>query len=455
MTTLYKTIIIAVILCISGTSFGQKEVLKILSNGNVGIGTSTPEKTLHVNGDVAFEKMLLVNDEVKIEKDLHVKGDLWLKPSQKIAVDFGLDSKKPGIISFQKKKIGDNSYVGMINFYAPSGAPISVESTPTMTLVGVNKNSGNVGIGTSTPEKKLHVKGSSKFEGELFTNSVYINTSTSTEDYNHFSLYVGKSAFTHELPYYGYLSNGDSGTQLVTNIGKGFGLEYYTAPVGKVYHKHPNNYSIYAESRIAAKEFNAHSDARIKTIKGVSNAKKDLETLSKIQVTNYQMKDTIEKGTQQYKKVIAQQVKKVFPQAVNNTITQIVPNIYQASEINQGWVSLSDSNIKIGDKVKLIFTETTELVEVLEVTDKQIKVASKKEGKVFVYGTQVHDFHTVDYDAISMLNVSATQELIRQIEALKKENETIKSVFFTKIEALEAKMDRITHQNMITTSHLE
>ncbi len=29
---------------------------------------------------------------------------------------------------------------------------------------------------------------------------------------------------------------------------------------------------------------------------------------------------------------------------------------------------------------------------------------------VFVYGREVNDFHTVDYEALSMLNVSATQE---------------------------------------------
>ena len=34
---------------------------------------------------------------------------------------------------------------------------------------------------------------------------------------------------------------------------------------------------------------------------------------------------------------------------------------------------------------------------------------------MFVYGREVNDFHTVDYDAISMLNVSATQELAKQL----------------------------------------
>jgi hypothetical protein len=39
----------------------------------------------------------------------------------------------------------------------------------------------------------------------------------------------------------------------------------------------------------------------------------------------------------------------------------------------------------------------------------------------------VNDFRAVDYDAISMLNVSATQELLRRLEAKEKEVEELKS----------------------------
>ncbi|MEM9259518.1 MAG: hypothetical protein AAGA62_07710, partial [Bacteroidota bacterium] len=39
-------------------------------------------------------------------------------------------------------------------------------------------------------------------------------------------------------------------------------------------------------------------------------------------------------------------------------------------------------------------------------------------SSLFVYGREVDDFHTVDYEAISMLNVSATQEQQRRIEHL-------------------------------------
>ena len=48
-------------------------------------------------------------------------------------------------------------------------------------------------------------------------------------------------------------------------------------------------------------------------------------------------------------------------------------------------------------------------------------------GSVFVYGREVDDFRTVDYEAISMLNVSATQELLKRIEALEDQNNVLKA----------------------------
>ena len=40
---------------------------------------------------------------------------------------------------------------------------------------------------------------------------------------------------------------------------------------------------------------------------------------------------------------------------------------------------------------------------------------------MFVYGREVDDFRTVDYEAVSMLNVSATQELYKKIQLLDKQ----------------------------------
>ena len=81
----------------------------------------------------------------------------------------------------------------------------------------------------------------------------------------------------------------------------------------------------------------------------------------------------------------------------------------------------------------MIFEDNEEVVEVLS-TDKNGFTVNKKEGKVFVYGKQVDDFHVVDYDAVSMLNVSATQELYKLILKQQKTIDTQKKQISAQIE---------------------
>jgi hypothetical protein len=45
---------------------------------------------------------------------------------------------------------------------------------------------------------------------------------------------------------------------------------------------------------------------------------------------------------------------------------------------------------------------------------------------VFVFGREVDDLRGVDYEALSMLNVSATQELHRQLEAERRETAALR-----------------------------
>lgn len=180
------------------------------------------------------------------------------------------------------------------------------------------------------------------------------------------------------------------------------------------------NLSLYASGGVAAEYFAAFSDQRIKRITGRSNAARDLATLAAIEITDYTHIDTPQRGGKAHKKVIAQQVETVFPQAVNK-ITDVVPDIYQPATVKDGWIALEDptkANLKNGDRVRLIGKATQGVHEVLEVADGRFRTAFKADSDtIFVYGREVNDFRTVDYEAIAMLNVSATQELHRRLEA--------------------------------------
>jgi hypothetical protein len=76
--------------------------------------------------------------------------------------------------------------------------------------------------------------------------------------------------------------------------------------------------------------------------------------------------------------------------------------------------------------VKLITEVASDIFEVLEVEENRFRVVLGAQADeivpVFVYGREVDDFHAVDYDAIAMLNVSATQELAKRVEQLQAEN---------------------------------
>ena len=211
---------------------------------------------------------------------------------------------------------------------------------------------------------------------------------------------------------------------------------YYSDPFGNFtyYATGPNtgtaagtnlNTSIFATHRVVAGEFNAISDARIKNIEGVSNSDKDLETLNKIEVTDYHMIDPSH-GDKPIKKAIAQQLEEVYPQAVSKS-TNCIPDIYLLADCNAGKIEIKN-NLKVGERIRLIFEDKEEIASVISRGANSIQTNLQLSGKVFVYGRQVDDFRTVDYQAVAMLNVSATQALLRRIEALEKENQALKEV---------------------------
>lgn len=185
--------------------------------------------------------------------------------------------------------------------------------------------------------------------------------------------------------------------------------------------------SIYASSRVLASEFDAFSDVRIKNIIGVSNATNDLKIINAIQITDYTMKDKVKYGNQTFKKVIAQEVEKVYPQVVSNH-TGFIPNVYQLStkitHAANGYSLHFASNHHISNKAQklqvLIEGESSmqqvNIIAVPSANEVIINAGEIKSDKIFVYGEEVDDFRTVDYEGLTTLNISATQEISKLIK---------------------------------------
>lgn len=210
--------------------------------------------------------------------------------------------------------------------------------------------------------------------------------------------------------------------------------------------------SIRADGNILAGSgaFIATSDRRIKDIIARTDSKKDLNNLLQIEITDYKFIDKISNGDRLHKKVIAQQVQGVYPAAVD--VTQgMVPNVFEvarkiSTESNKTRIETNKPHqFSTGDEVKLILEKQGEKTYKVDVVSANEFIVNEPiHEEVFVYGKKVNDLLTVDYDALSALNISATQALHQEIEYLKAANKTLEQ----RLQALEA---AITGNSRIST----
>jgi hypothetical protein len=171
--------------------------------------------------------------------------------------------------------------------------------------------------------------------------------------------------------------------------------------------------------------FFATSDVRVKSIIGRSNPVADLDKLNRIRVTDYTMKDTLTNGHQHFKKVIAQQVEKVYPEVIRKQ-KGFIPNVYQETtdmeRVDSGYLLSFRSPHHLSARAARIRVDaggTVRSCTILSIpSDHEVLIKSPviKATHAFVYGQEVDDFRSVDYEGLATLNISATQELSKLVE---------------------------------------
>ncbi|MCF7733799.1 MAG: tail fiber domain-containing protein, partial [Akkermansiaceae bacterium] len=268
----------------------------------------------------------------------------------------------------------------------------------------LNPNGGYVGIGTTSPGVALDVAGSGSV--------------TMTET-NH-PLLGDKRGIDHGTTN-GWRSNADYSLSTTS---------WNTAV------------SIRADKWIAsAYGFVAYSDRRIKRDLQASATAHDLKAIQQLQVTDYRMVDPADGGNEWRKGFIAQEVEKVIPGAVSRS-TEYVPDIFSVATalvFDPAAKTLSltltkEHGLKTGDRVRLHMDGKRVDLNVNAVPSARNFVVANCENapeKVLVYGKQVNDFRTVDYDRIFTTAVGALQELKKekdlQVATLQAENAALKT----------------------------
>lgn len=395
-----------------GIGFGSNTIYAAGSNANQDLGLKAKGTgEVKVYGKLSVTSDLIVTGKVNVngrdisddgrKLDNHINPNVTTNPHKTTAADVGALSTTGGTVTGNLKvngaitpSVGNDEKKGImfptnpggggdaawIRYYVRDGREATTFEIGTSNdeddHIALMPNAGNVGIGTNNPTKaKVQI-----------------------ERYQYYQQPEG----------YAYLVK-KTGVQIT-----GYGSDKAA-------------YSLYASNRIIASEINAFSDERIKEIYNRSDSQEDLKTLLQIEVTDYSYRDKIAKGNGKQKKVIGQQIAKVFPQAVS-TNTDVVCDIFQFATLSDGWVTLTNHGLKTGERVKLIWGEDkSEIFTIEAVTPDTFQIDLDYCGDILVYGREVNDFHVVDYDALSMLHISATQELYKIIKKLEEKiNEKVK-----------------------------
>jgi hypothetical protein len=162
----------------------------------------------------------------------------------------------------------------------------------------------------------------------------------------------------------------------------------------------------------------ASSDIRIKKDIEDINDVSALEKILQIQPKTYKYIDTLHKKSHTVIGFIAQQIKEVIPEAVE-LAEEYIPNIYKIATTNEDIINLDNTELlKVNDDIKIYDKDgTPELSKIIEVNETSIKIdKTYNNDDVFIYGSKVDDFHTLDKSYIYTLNVCATQELFKLIQ---------------------------------------
>jgi hypothetical protein len=370
---------------------GDNTKMFITASGDVGINTTSPGAKLEVNASAATSKALIVKGAASQTANLQEWQNSTGSPVASVSSN--------GNFSLSGTNLVFNATDGVIN-WGPDGAlhfrTLTTQGNPTsysekMTILA----NGKVGIGTTSPTYPLQVHTG---DGHGIVHSAgtvkggtWIAASSSQR------MLLGTIS-DHPL----VMMRNDSSKATLENNGS----------------------------------WTAVSDARIKRIVGRPEPANALADICKLQVADYQLLDDPDETIAASRGFIAQEVEKVMPEAVTRT-RDFIPCLLASATKTQFredskklTLALSSPHgLKIGDVVRLkTLTGTMDLPVVGVASELEFELGEcKSEPKqVLVWGKQVPDFRSVNYDRLFTTGLGAIQELARRNDELEKKVEALR-----------------------------
>jgi hypothetical protein len=361
------------------------ELMRIDGDGNVGIATPNPTRTLEVTGKARITSDVSLDTIVQVGS---VYGGSTTAPARDLSV-YGLN-------------VGNGSFISSSDCSMNGNISLS-------TIKGIYGGSTTAG-----PNKSLSIYGLNVGAGDMYiTGSIGIGIAPT------YPLEITPQVATG-VP-------GSGGTAppatnyFINNVG------------GAANTTTSKNVSIKCQGIWSVGGILITSDIRIKKDVNDINGNNALDKFRQLKPVEYYHIDKISKESSKNYGFIAQEVKEIIPESIS-LHKDYIPNVYElATVIDNSLIVLDTKSTNeftiSGDilKIKLYdYQNQSKIVtldKIIDSTSFTIKEplldSDLSDNKIFVYGQEVNDFHILSKETVFTVATAALQEVDRELEKTK------------------------------------
>ena len=414
----------------------------------------TMQSTLVVASDVDFSSALDVSgigtfhSDLSVELDTTLKGDLRVNTNtlvvdsslSRVGINTGTtgplyDLDVGGSIQAQSDMIVQGDLI----IHGASGASTGLNGIWIENVNGAAYTLKNqVGIGVSLPNYELDVVGDINLTGDIYKNGSVLDLGSNAWTANGTDIYynAGQVGIGITNPDKGYLQiEGEYGSNTLTQ-------DSYSNLTADTLESGPATasigYSIYASGKISASAFHAVSDKRVKQIVDLRNNEEDKLAIENLNIYDYKYIDSLRYGNKTKIGVMAQDLELISSDIIDES-EKFIPNVfaeYKLEGLNKVNVG-EDLDIEVGDllQVQYKLNNNYKMIEksvisyengILELSECEQDEDFHAEDYIFIYGKQINDFKSVNFEQLTALNTSALKGVIEENKSLKAELKAIK-----------------------------